>query len=275
MMLKLMKYEIKSTYKVFFTIMASFILLTMLLCISLNNPNTLMISIVSLAGFVIAGSTFCVYFVTLFNRYYKNLYKREGYLMLTLPVKGWQLVCSKFAVAMFWSIILGIAIGVCMFGMMQFVWFTASAEGLIKEQYTLFSLFIKEMFEEGYWYVTFQIVLCILVGIAQTIARIYFVISVAYLPFIKKGHIPIALFLYFLIDMVENFIVSNMMRVIFHYYYSGGFLDELIYSINSMGGMLSSTGTIQFYRIVLFYSVITALLLAGSSYIISKKVSLK
>ena len=114
-----------------------------------------------------------------------------------------------------------------------------------------------------------------MVGIAQTIARIYFVISVAYLPSIKKGHIPIALFLYFLIDMVENFIVSNMMRVIFHYYYSGGFLDELIYSINSMGGMLSSTGTIQFYSIVLFYSVITALLLAGSSYIISKKVSLK
>ncbi len=28
MMLKLMKYEIKSTYKVFFTIMASFVLLT-------------------------------------------------------------------------------------------------------------------------------------------------------------------------------------------------------------------------------------------------------
>ena len=275
MILKLMKYEIKSTYKVFFTIMASFILLTMLLCISMNNPSTLMISILSLACFVIAGSTFCIYFVTLFNRYYKNLYEREGYLMLTLPVKGWQLVCSKFAIAMFWSIILGITIAVCMVGVMQFMWFTATAEGMIKEHYTLFSLFKEKIFENGYWYLGFQIVLCILVGIAQTIARIYFVISVAYLPFIKKGHIPIALFLYFLIDMVENFIVSNMMRVVFHYYHTGGFFDELIYLINSIGLSLSDTHSIKFYSIILFSCVITALILAGSSYIISKKASLK
>lgn len=162
-----------------------------------------------------------------------------------------------------------------MVGVMQFMWFTATAEGMIKEHYTLFSLFKEKIFENGYWYLGFQIVLCILVGIAQTIARIYFVISVAYLPFIKKGHIPIALFLYFLIDMVENFIVSNMMRVVFHYYHTGGFFDELIYLINSIGLSLSDTHSIKFYSIILFSCVITALLLAGSSYIISKKASLK
>lgn len=275
MILKLMKYEIKSTYKVFFTIMASFVLLTILMCMSMKNPNAVMISILSIACFVIAGSTFCVYFVTLFNRYYKNLYGREGYLMFTLPVKGWELVCSKFVIAMFWSIMLGIAIGICMFGAMQFIWFTATAEGMIKEQYTLFNLFTKTMFEKGYWYLSFQIILCILVGIAQTIARIYFVISVAYLPFIKRGHIPIALFLYFLIDIIENFIVSNIMRIVFHYYYRGAFFNELLAPIACIGPHTNGIETIRFYSILLFSSVITALLLAGSSYIISKKASLK
>ena len=275
MMLKLMKYEMKSTYKVFFTIMASFILLTILMCMSIKNPSAVMISILSIACFVIAGSTFCVYFVTLFNRYYKNLYGREGYLMFTLPVKGWELVCSKFVIAMFWSIMLGIAIGICMFGAMQFIWFTATAEGMIKEQYTLLDIFVKMMFKKGYWYLSFQIILCILVGIAQTIARIYFVISVAYLPFIKRGHIPLMLFLYFLIDMIENFVVSNMMRVVFHYYYSTSFYDELIRPITCIGVNPNGVETIRFYSILLFSCVVTTLLLAGSSYIISKKASLK
>lgn len=275
MMLKLMKYEIKSTYKIFFTIIASFILLTVLLCMSMNNPNTILIMAFSLACVVIGGSTFCVYFVTLFNRYYKNLYGREGYLMLTLPVKGWELVCSKFVIAMFWSIVLGIAIGVCMFGAMQFIWFTATAEGMIKEEYTLFSLFRRVMFEDEYWYLAYQIVLCILVGIAQTIARIYFVISVAYLPFIKRGHMPIALFLYFVIDIVENFIASNIMRVVFHYYYNGGFYNELLSAFSLMGTKASGVETVKFYSILFLSILITILLLGGSSYIISKKVSIK
>ena len=71
MMLKLMKYEIKSTYKVFFTIMASFVLLTILLCMSMRIPNTMMLILFSGACFVIGGGTFIAYLVTLLNRYYK------------------------------------------------------------------------------------------------------------------------------------------------------------------------------------------------------------
>lgn len=273
MMLKLMKYEIKSTYKIFFTIIASFVLLTVLLCMSMNNPNALMMTILGLACFVIGGSTFCVYFVTLFNRYYKNLYGREGYLMLTLPVKGWELVCSKFVIALFWSVVLGIAVGICFLGVSLFIW--SGVNHIVKQDYTLFQFYAKVLFENGHWYLVYQIVLCILVGIAQTIARIYFVISVAYLPFIKRAHIPIALFLYFVIDVVENFITSNIMRVVFHYYYSGGFYSELLSAFSLMETNASGVESVKFYTIQLLAILLTALLLAGSSYIISKKVSIK
>ena len=113
MILHLMKYEIKSTYRIFLTIVVSFILLTVLLCIGMTNQNTILLMLFSLSAFVIGCATFVAYFVTILNRYYKNLYGREGYLMLTLPVKGWQLVCSKFIIAMFWSVILGVTICFC------------------------------------------------------------------------------------------------------------------------------------------------------------------
>ena len=131
MILKLMKYEIKSTYKVFFTILASFVLLTILLCMSMKTPNTIMILIFSGACFVIGGGTFFAYLITLFNRYYKNLYGREGYLMLTLPVKGWELVCSKFAIAMFWNIILIIAVILCSLAVAQFIFWTIDRKSVV------------------------------------------------------------------------------------------------------------------------------------------------
>lgn len=275
MMLKLMKYEIKSTYKTFFTIMASFVLLTILLCMSMKMPNTPMLLVLfSGACFMIGGGTFIAYLLTLFNRYYKNLYGREGYLMFTLPVKGWELVCSKFAIALFWSIALCVAIGLCLLGTIQFMILNSSAD-MIKENYTLFKLLKEAMFEHGYWHLALQMILSTVVGIAKTIARIYFVIAVAYLPFIKRGHIPIALFLYFVIDVVESFIVSNMMRLIFHKYYHDFFSITLIECINVIGIPQDVREVTGFYAIMLVSVIFIALLLAASSYLLDKKTSIK
>ena len=79
MILHLMKYEIKSTYRIFLTIVVSFILLTVLLCIGMTNQNTILLMLFSLSAFVIGCATFIAYFVTILNGYYKNLYGREGY----------------------------------------------------------------------------------------------------------------------------------------------------------------------------------------------------
>lgn len=270
MILKLMKYEIKSTYKVFFTILASFVLLTILLCMSMKIPNTAMLLIFSGACFVIGGGTFVAYFITLFNRYYKNLYGREGYLMFTLPVKGWELVCSKFAIAMFWNIILIIAVILCSLAVAQFILWTMPSD-IIQESYTLIKL-IQRVMEEQRYYV-YCTLLSIIVGIAVTIARIYFVISVAYLPAIKKGNIPIALLLYFVIKMIEGFIMSNFLRAVFFTYsrYSF-FFSSFTPTVNMIVGEQSPR---VFFSVIAISLVIMAIFLAGCSYIITKKVSIK
>lgn len=270
MILKLMKYEIKSTYKVFFTILASFVLLTILLCMSMKTPNTIMILIFSGACFVIGGGTFFAYLITLFNRYYKNLYGREGYLMLTLPVKGWELVCSKFAIAMFWNIILIIAVILCSLAVAQFIFWTMPSD-MIQESYTLIKLIQKVMEEQGcYIYCT---LLSVIVGIGVTISRIYFVISVAYLPAIKKGNIPIALLLYFVIKMIEGFIMSNFLRAVFFTYsHYSFFFTSFTPTINML---IEGKNPIIFFSMIGVCLATIGIFLAGCSYIITKKVNIK
>lgn len=271
MILKLMKYEIKSTYKVFFTILASFVLLTILLCMSMKIPNTTMILVFSGACFVIGGGTFFAYLITLFNRYYKNLYGREGYLMFTLPVKGWELVCSKFAIAMFWNMILMIAVVLCSLAVAQFIFWTMPSD-MIKESYTLIKLIQRVMEEEGYY--VYCMFLSLIVGIGLTISRIYFVISVAYLPAIKKGNMPIALLLYFVIKMIEGFIMSNFLRGVFFTYSRPSFL----FTSSPMVNMLlegKGQSSIIFFSMIAVSLVIMGIFLAGCSYIVTKKVSIK
>ncbi len=270
MMLKLMKYEIKSTYKVFFTIMASFVLLTILLCMSMRIPNTMMLILFSGACFVIGGGTFIAYLVTLLNRYYKNLYGREGYLMFTLPVKGWELVCSKFVIAMFWNVVLIITIIICSLGVAQFMLWSIP-DDMIQTSYTLIKLIQRVMSEQGYF--VFCTFVSILVRIGVNIARVYFIISLAYLPCFKKGNIPIALLLYFVVNMIEGFVMSNLLRVVFFTYSNfSPFFTSFAPTINILAEGQNST---VFFSMITVSIITIVLFLIGCSYILTKKVNLK
>lgn len=258
MILHLMKYEIKSTYRIFLTIVVSFILLTVLLCIGMTNQNTILLMLFSLSAFVIGCATFVTYFVTILNRYYKNLYGREGYLMLTLPVKGWQLVCSKFIIAMFWSVILGVTICFCIIATLQVgVWMAPP-----NYPYTLWEL-LKDFTNVIGDSTLIYFLIAVLVGVAETIARIYFVISVAYLPIIRKWNIVVALVLYFAIDTIEIFFIRKMTNVLMTNT-NVDFVDLIVRGNLVIG-----------YGVVVISIIITAILLLCSSYIISKKTSIR
>lgn len=274
MMLKLMKYEIKSTYKVFFTIMASFVLLTILLCMSMRIPNTMMLILFSGACFVIGGGTFIAYLVTLLNRYYKNLYGREAYLMFTLPVKGWELVCSKFIIAMFWNVVLIVTVIICILAVTQFLLWNIPTPDIIGKNYTSYTvigLIRRALEEEGY--LVFCTFLSILVEIAVNIARVYFVISLAYLPCFKKGNIPIALFLYFVVNMIEGFVMGILLRVVFFTYSNfSPFFTSFAATLNILAEGQNST---VFFSTITVSIITIVLFLIGCSYILTKKVNIK
>jgi len=90
MLLKLLKYEIKSSYGRFVVAFLLYILIASVLLIFFRNHETLNTSVLVFGIIALCVITF----LTIFNRYNTNLYNSEGYLMLTLPVDGKMLMTS-------------------------------------------------------------------------------------------------------------------------------------------------------------------------------------
>lgn len=103
---KLMKYDFKSMLRSFVPLWIAF------LAVSVINRFTVRIPETSEAVFanIVMGVSMFLYvtlmiainvigIVLVILRFYNGLLKDEGYLMFTLPVKPWQLVCAKGATA--------------------------------------------------------------------------------------------------------------------------------------------------------------------------------
>ncbi len=117
---KLMKYEIKSTARIFLPLYA--VLLAFALLNKFLNPFEAMESSVSFniqsifqalsvtAYFIMIVAIFVMTLFIAIQRFYKNLLGDEGYLMFTLPVKTWQNVTSKLLTAVMWYILSAVAV---------------------------------------------------------------------------------------------------------------------------------------------------------------------
>ena len=115
---KLLKYELKSTGRVFGAIYAIILVLSAVMGIlgrtflrdgvytlEAGYPRVIAMGILMAAyiGMIIAMGI--VTFVVILERFYRNLLKGEGYLMHTLPVPTWMLVAGKLISAVIWNVL--------------------------------------------------------------------------------------------------------------------------------------------------------------------------
>ncbi len=121
MLRKLMKYEFKAIGRIMIPLYAT------LLCFAIINKlfigmNSNQVNMDFLGG-IPAFITFMAYAVTMIGvfvvtffiilqRFYKNLFGNEGYLMNTIPVKSWQNILNKLIVSMVWAIISVVVAGI-------------------------------------------------------------------------------------------------------------------------------------------------------------------
>lgn len=119
MLIKLLKNELKATKRVFLPLYGALLILTIVtkLVLSFGTPDFFTDNVTSNpVAEVILGICFTLYFifiialsvmtlVIIIQRFYKNLFTDEGYLMFSLPVKTWELVLSKLLIGLMWTII--------------------------------------------------------------------------------------------------------------------------------------------------------------------------
>lgn len=120
MLARLVKYEIKSTARLFVPLYAV-LLIFVFLNRFLNPFETLeaaenfniQIFLRGLsigAYFFLIIAVFVVTLVIIIQRFYRNLLGDEGYLMFTLPVKPWQHITNKLLTAVMWCVLSGVVI---------------------------------------------------------------------------------------------------------------------------------------------------------------------
>ena len=101
---KLIKYEFKSTMRIFlplYGVILGFTLIRKLLDI-LNVEFFFSDGILVTTYLLMTIGIIALTFILGILRFYKNILGTEGYLMNTLPVKSWQLVFSKLFTSVSW-----------------------------------------------------------------------------------------------------------------------------------------------------------------------------
>lgn len=102
---KLMKYEFRSTSRIFTPIYIALILVAVINRVFRMGKIDVAwgISTLALVGLFIALGVLTV--IVVIQRFNKNLLGDEGYLMFTLPVKSVQLIVSKLIISLVWTLI--------------------------------------------------------------------------------------------------------------------------------------------------------------------------
>lgn len=107
---KLLKYELKRSARKFFPLVVGYMIVALIFSLmlrygeSVKSPNFLVIFIVVYIAYGIAvGALFTVGFTISLTNFHKTLFTDEGYLMLTIPVKPYYHIFTKFISSVIWS----------------------------------------------------------------------------------------------------------------------------------------------------------------------------
>lgn len=190
MLTKLIKYEFKSTGVRFLSAFAVYIAIGTILLTIFHSHAVLSAMILPLGGMALGVITF----VTLFQRYNSNLYGQEGYLMFTLPVKGWQLLLSKLITACIWLLALT-AVGFATATALVFAYTTPSQQSLMAKG-------LGQVMQYG-WPIFF-LIFNILINAVGSILEIYFAITVSRLPIWRKLGVLMGFVTFFVVSLIES-----------------------------------------------------------------------
>ncbi|WP_062350206.1 hypothetical protein [Bacillus kwashiorkori] len=274
-MLKLMKYEIKGTYKYILAILALVLLLftAIQLYVKYNGPMMGLggVTLISISTLIIFGSMLAT-FLYIVGSFKKELYEDRGYLTFSLPLSGRKFVGAKLLVATAWFLLLGLVTGIYnLLFALQIV--DGDFLSVFKDMLTNFP--VRAALLRGIGMIMSIISLILIIYFSMALSRVtfqnkrigglWFVIFLVLSIFLAYGQFKIAgLFPYYL-DL-QSFTVAKL----------DSFLNlHVNIEINNGVSVSASSGTDMVNIASMFYNVIVlASLFIGTSYFVERKIDL-
>ena len=103
---KLMKFDLKSSYRAFVGIYAAIFLMAVLLGTTIRLQNEWLFVFVPLALMAVVIASAVIAFLGILKLFNDSVYTAQGYLTLSLPVRAEAVVASKCLVALIWLLLL-------------------------------------------------------------------------------------------------------------------------------------------------------------------------
>lgn len=212
MLAKLIKYDVKSTWRDFAGIYLAILLGVIIVPLVIRNIDNIIVNTaVGIVAFGIVVSVVVITVISLFKIYNTNIFSREGYLTMTLPVTPTKIVTSKLVVSTMWIVLTGI---VSLIGMIIF--------SLIMSPGILYDMvngvrYVFDLWEgQSMFGIVLFIVLIILfmiLSIVKEIAKLFLSCSIAHLRQLNKLRVPVGILSFFVFTWIESVLVQGLSRI--------------------------------------------------------------
>ena len=204
MLSKLIKYDIRATWREFAGINISILLGVIIVPFILRTFNNDIVRV--MAGFIsfsIIISVLVITIINLFTIFNTNVFSRQGYLTMTLPVTASQTVLSKIIVSSMWITLTGF---VSVIGVMIFTLLISPPQ--LAELWQGFQKLIEQL--NGMSVLTgILLILAVILSITKEIAKLFLSCSIGHIKQLNKFRVPIGILSYFIFSWGETLIVQG------------------------------------------------------------------
>lgn len=267
---KLLKYEFKSTARIFIPLYITLLVVALINGFFINTELYQVQGILTMVFVALMIAMFVITIIVLIQRFSKNLLGDEGYLIFTLPVSSTSILLSKYFVVLIWTVLSGIVafLAFCLMTLLPLV----NEIGMDFSYYlnTFIDLF-KTLVNEGFLSYVINMLLLMFLGFSAFVFTVYLSLAMGQLPIFNK-HRNLASFISFiginiLVSFVQNLIGSFLFNNIG---------EQLILSLeaNPVEGFTSLVSG-SFLAANIFNLVTLIVLFLATKYILDRKLNLE
>lgn len=260
-MLKLMKYEFIHSMRTFFIAFVVFLAGCILLPFFMDGFLTSLpiVSVVFGLGFsfLIIGILFAL-FISIFVNYDRSMFKRPGYLTLTLPVSTTELILSKVLTTMIWLII-AMFVMVLGFSMMAVVVSVRENAFNLSSFFEFFRMFFESFVEylTHYPIEFLNNVIMVFAELLILVGGIFFSLTIVRTKRFRKHQLIFGVIIYFAI----NFFI--------------GWLSGVLFGDSTSTFMSAGTDIVTLITSNLYYILFGVLFTIGTIYIIDHHIEIE
>lgn len=225
-MLKLLKFELIHSYRSFALVFVIFLMG----CAALPLFPLDVFAIASvLLVFATFGITIAV-FVTIVRNYNSSMFKKPGYLTLTLPVSSHQIVISKIISALIWFTITGIVLGFGLFIMFLVLGLKSGAEIDFGMIFNAIAQQLKYLRFDDYLELFKLLVRGIIISITS-VTGIYALVTIVQTKYTRKHKVVIAFVIYFIYSFILSLLTQNIFGINTNLY---PYIEDVLFNVTTL-----------------------------------------